>query len=173
MQIQNFVRRFHTNQILLSLKKFLELLMENAHFRAILKNLLCDQDNFSIWKILYKWDILRRKQSTATRSTIWYILQRMGWVTRGRFSNLWAAACKVQTKVAIEHIWSRSTSSQLVDEKVSFEILCMEAFLLNLEYGLFFCQTLGGNKCPYIRDGEGKGVLFLENIVDGGWGRGL
>ena len=22
----------------------------------------------------------------------------------------------------------------------------------------------------HIRDGEGKGVLFLENIVDGGWG---
>ena len=121
-------------------KSFYNYWWKKRIFVQFSKNLLRDQDNFSKWKILYKWDILRRKQSTASRSTIWYILQRMGWVTRGRFSNLWAAACKVQKKVAIEHIWSRSTSSQLVDEKVSFEILCMKVFLLTTNMAYFFAK---------------------------------
>ena len=79
----------------LSIKKLLQLSIENAHPLSIFKNLLCDQNNFSKWKILHNWDILRRKQWTAKRSIICYILQRMGWVTRGRLCNLWVTACKV------------------------------------------------------------------------------
>ena len=111
----------------LFLKKFWELSIGKAHLRAIKKNTLWSE-KFSKWKILQKWDILRRKQSTAKRSTIYYILQRIGWVTRGWLSNLLGTACKVQTKVAIEHNWSRSTTSRFVYGKVSFEILRIEAF---------------------------------------------
>ena len=114
----------------LSLKKFWELSMEKAHLRAIFKNLLCDQDNFSKWEILHKWDILRRKQSTAKRSTMCYISQRIGWVIKGRLSNLWGTACKVLTEVAIEYIPSRSTTSQLLNGNVSLEILRKEAFFI-------------------------------------------
>ena len=33
-----------------------------------------------------------------------------------------------------------------------------------------FLPNIRGVINVHIRDGEGKGVLFLENIVDGGWG---
>ena len=50
--------------------------MEKAHLRAILKYLVCDQDNFSKWEIPHKCDNMRRKQSTAKRSTMCHISQK-------------------------------------------------------------------------------------------------
>ena len=55
--------------------------MEMVHLVAIFKKILCDQYNFSKWKILQKCDIWRK---IAKSATICYILQRMGWATRGR-----------------------------------------------------------------------------------------
>lgn len=53
-------------------------------------------------------------QQRNVRQYVIFILQRMGWVKRSRLSNLWGAACKVLTNVAIEHIWRRSSTLQFV-----------------------------------------------------------
>ena len=129
-EIRDFVRHFHPNQIIFIPQKVLRIVNGKGASSRNFQNLLCDQDNFSKWEILHKWDILRRKQSTAKRSTKCYISQRIGWVIKGRLSNLWGTACKVLTEVAIEYIPSRSTTSQLLNGNVSLEILRKEAFFI-------------------------------------------
>ena len=100
--------------------------MEMVHLVAIFKKILCDQYNFSKWKILQKCDIWRK---IAKSSTICYILQRMGWATRGRLM------CEVRLQTSNEgsnraYMWSRPTTSHFVNRKVSFEILRTESFYL-------------------------------------------
>ena len=55
--------------------------------------------------------VVNTQQRNVRQYVIFY---KEGWVKRSRLSNLWGAACKVLTNIAIEHIWSRSSTSQFV-----------------------------------------------------------
>ena len=141
--IRDFVRHFHPNQIYLYPSKSSEMcplkMRIFVQFSKIyfLIRIVFRNGKFFSSEIVC---VVNNQYPNVRQYVIFFRKIGQGY-TRGRLSTRWGAAFKVLTMVAREHIWNRSTTSQLENGKVSFKILRNRGIFYSLQYSSFFANN--------------------------------